>query len=102
MDMSLSDAEAASAYGAIVQRLQELQFGWVVEQVESTIALGKPVRRRLEAHEIPETARSLVSSESPGKRRGAQPMFVVADEFSSVERLEILVNAVRAAVLQMA
>jgi hypothetical protein len=97
--MQLSDAEAREAYRAIVEILRELRLNWVTEQVESTIALGKPSRRKLEQDELPESMWRLVEGAPEKRRRGPPAVFVIADEFTASEQLEILVDAVKAAVI---
>jgi hypothetical protein len=97
--MPLSDSDAREAYVAIVEALREVRLSWVTEQVESTIALGKPSRRKLEQGELPESIWRLVEGAPEKRRRSPPAVFVIADEFTADERLEILVNAVRAAVI---
>lgn len=95
----LNESEASAAYDSLRQILREYDLQWVMEQVEAAIALGKPERRRLSKDDLSEGAWQWVSPK-PSRSRGPAPVFVVAEEYTTSERLVLLVEAIRAAVVQ--
>jgi hypothetical protein len=98
--IDLTDEESMQAYDALLDRLRELQLGWVIQQVEAAIALGKPEPRRLRKEEVGEPVWRLVSPDASGKRRGTPAVFIVAAEYTVQERLSLLIEAIRASVIE--
>lgn len=96
---NLTDAEAIEAFSALRVILRERRLDWVVEQVEATISLGKPERRRLTKDDLSEPAWQLVTPDL-SRRKGRASVFVVAEEYTSRERIVLLAEAVRAAIVQ--
>ena len=51
--MALSDSELQTAYEALSEATRECQLGWVLEQVEERIALGKTTIKKFSARTHP-------------------------------------------------
>ncbi len=98
----LSDQEALTTFETIRDTLRSMGLDWVVQQVESTIALGKPRRRRLQKEDVREQVWPIVSPKDATKSRGRPAEFIVAEEYLPRERLVLLADAIRAAVVQPA
>lgn len=83
----------------IAELLEEHNFGWVVEQADAHIAEGKPVTK-----EVSERERQQVLSDSfrVSTPRRYRTRLVTTDAFSEREKLEILLKAIEAAVVQRA
>jgi hypothetical protein len=81
--------EAKRAYDGIAEMLRQRGLIWVVEQVEESIALGKTGTTKADASEF-------IDDKVTGQRRGRRQMqeFVTTRPFSSIERLNLLLDAI--------
>ena len=98
--MALSDTELQTAYTALTEATRECQLGWVLEQVEERIALGKTTIKKLPARTYPEFALTDLSEleERHRDKGGASATFVVSEAYSPTERLDLLIDALLIAV----
>ena len=99
--MALTDDEANFAYSALSEAARECRLGWVLEQVEETIALGKTTVKKLPARGYPESmlGEPSVFVEGPHQeKRGAPRIFVAGEQYSFTESLELLIDALLLAV----
>ena len=97
----MSDDEIQTAYKVLSEAARKYGLDWVLEQVEERIAFGKTAVKKVKVttarpfrlDEMAEVA-GLVERQKPG----APGTFVVADEYSPTENLELLVDALLMAV----
>lgn len=101
----LSDSEAREAFNALVVALRDNGLSWVADQVEATIALGKPRRRQLPISPTPLAERGYSayaeSFEEARQEKRRKALFTVAEEYNARERLQILIEATDACVIQV-
>lgn len=73
-------------------------FGWVVTQAEAQIAEGKPSSKQVAEREFfPASADPLFTIRRPRSRRAS---LITSEPYTETERLEILLQAIEAAVVQ--
>jgi hypothetical protein len=70
-------------------------FGWVLEEVEAQIGEGKPSSKQISERYTP-PADSMFTVQTPKRRRAS---LVTSEPYSASERLEILLQAIRAAII---
>jgi hypothetical protein len=101
-NMALTEAEARNAFEQLSVALREFGLGWVVTQVEEKIALGKVQTRKLPAREPAEFFEGFWEVREVREARGApaknSALFAVAQQYTSQERLEILLESIILAV----
>lgn len=85
----MDEEEAKRAYDGISEVLRAVGMGWVAEQVEESVELGKTVTKKADASEF-------IDDKVAGQRRGRQRMqdFVTTEPFSNLERLNLLLDAI--------
>src|SRR5437016_1392304 len=91
----MNEKEALGAYEQLSHTLRQQKLGWVVDQVDRYLRLGKS-----EEKEIP------IAGEEPGlpgmpvysTRRGRKPKFLATMDYMAQERLQILAIAITHAV----
>lgn len=84
----------------IVELLEEHGFGWVVEQADAHIAEGKSVVKEVSERELrPSVISDTFRITRPRRYRSSLVTTVV---FSEPEKLEILLSAIEAAIVQRA
>ena len=91
--MALSDEEAQKTYTYLSNAAQEFGLDWVLDQVDEKIALGKTAVKKVptKVDEQLDTGDLWGRSvEDHREERGALARYVVAEEYSSTERLEVL------------
>lgn len=98
--MPMADNEARLAYLALADAARECRLGWVLEQVEEAISMGKTRVEKLPAdrYRQPDVEMTRVLIESPPETRGAPAAFVAAEQYTSRESLELLIDALLFAV----
>ena len=97
--MALTEDELRAAYSTLSAATQECGLGWVVQQVEERIAVGKTTIEKVAARvPDPVSARAPELVEGDRKRRGAPASFVTSEAYSSTESLALLVDALLVAV----
>ena len=99
--MALSEEEAKRTYTYLSDAAQEFGLDWVLDQVDEKIALGKTAVRKVptKVDEQLDTGDLWGRSvEDHREERGALARYVVAEEYSSTERLEVLIDALLLAV----
>ena len=97
--MPLLEAEQDAAYSSLVEAARECGLGWVLEQVEERIAVGKTKIKKISAKDA--QSDSVDASEVVAETRrktGAPANFVASEAYSSEERLVLLVDALLLAV----
>jgi hypothetical protein len=120
--MSLTDTEASEVFEHLSNLAREADLGWVVDQVEAQIALGKTATRKVSSRELsrrlgrpgqlllddddvyetnqPERRRSVDYDEMdrPTKRRPPSAEFTFVEQYTEHEQLGILLDAIDLAV----
>jgi hypothetical protein len=97
--MALSNDELQTAYTALAEAAHDVRLDWVLEQVEERIAFGKTTLTKLSAKRYPELALTeRLELDGFQEKRGSQATFVASEEYSPVERLELLIEALLLAV----
>ncbi len=94
--MALSAGEIDAAYSALAQAAKQYGLEWVVEQVESQIALGRIRTGKVRAKEVP--LRGTNDDEVERMSKGRPLKFTLSDNYSTQEKLEILIQALEHAV----
>lgn len=106
-------SECNEVYNQLVSSLREKDLSWVVDQVNETLALGKPQSRkvktyeeRVERNQLPLFPGSSSSSEPTvyeyGKPTGPKADLTAILEYTPQERLILLLNAIEQAVVDTA
>jgi hypothetical protein len=90
--MSPEDADEYSR--RISDVLRQNGFGWVVDQVEAQIADGKPSYKQVSERYIPQD--DMFAVRAPKSRRAS---LVTSEPYSATERLEIILQAIRSAIV---
>lgn len=97
--MPLSETELERVYSTLAEAARECGLGWVLEQVEKRIAVGKT---RIEKIPVKYAeALAVIPSESKEEyrsKRGAPANFVASEPYSPAESAELLVEALLLAV----
>ena len=89
--MALTAQKSDEAYSFLAQAARAQGLDWVVQQAESQIALGKIRMGKVRAKEVP--LRGTPEDEGVRMSKGRPAKFTLSDEYSSQERLEVLVQA---------
>jgi hypothetical protein len=86
----MDDSEAERAYSMIEEVLRKNELSWVADQVNESIELGNTEIKRADASDF-------IDDQVAGKRRGRKRMqdFVTTVSFSNVERLGLLLDAIK-------
>jgi hypothetical protein len=90
--MSLNPNEAQMVYGFLVNKAKEYKLGWVVDDVERQISLGKEVPKKFQT----EISNYLPDDLYSKKRKGKTESFIVGEPYSEKEKLYILIDAIEA------
>lgn len=91
--------DADRAFTALANTLREHDMSWVVAQVDEKLSLGKVTTRKLAPRERQrEGPTALYATEPMGKAARADALFAVADEYTPVERLQILLDSITIAI----
>jgi hypothetical protein len=94
----MSEEDDAEYRRRIGEVLEERGFGWVVAQAEVQIAEGKPASKQVSEHEIFRTSEDTdFTIKRPRLRRAS---LITSEPYSESERLDILLHAVEAALVQ--
>jgi hypothetical protein len=99
--MALTEAEALRAFRFLANYLREAELGWVINQVEEKLALGKVQTKKLPARKTPDYFEGFFAVEevtTTSPRKGPAPLFAVAEEYSPHERLDVLLDSIVMAV----
>jgi hypothetical protein len=91
--MPIENEDATRVFGKLASALRENKLEWVLEQVNETIAAGKPAVKRVKALESGGDWRGVAL------RPGREAEFRTTLEYSPQEQLEIVLRAIRQAVL---
>lgn len=85
----MNEEEARQGFDELRVALRTAGLAWIAEQVEQTVALGKPVTKEADASEF-------IDDQVAGQRRGRQRLqeFVTTEPYSYVERLRLLLDAI--------
>ena len=97
--MPLTEQEQDSAYSSLAEAARACRLGWVLEQVEERISVGKTTVKKISARDA--RTDSIDVSEAMTETRqkaGAPANFVASEAYSSKERLSLLVDALLLAV----
>ena len=94
----MNEKEALGAYEQLSHTLRQQKLGWVVDQVDRYLRLGKS-----EEKEIPIAGEEPVGPGLPGMpvystRRGRKPKFLATVDYTAQQRLQILAIAITHAV----
>ena len=97
--MPLSEEEQEAAYSSLAEAARACRLGWVLEQVEERIAVGKTTIKKISAKEAQSDVVDASETVAETRRRaGAPANFVASEAYSSEERLKLLVDALLIAV----
>jgi len=94
--MALNFDEMEQCYSSLTDLSKRYGLNWVIEQVESQIALGKIGSGKIRAREVP-LANGLME-DVQRQSRGRPTQFTVSEQFTPAEKLKILIEALRHAV----
>ncbi len=98
--MRLTEDEATEAYKVLSRALVEHHLEWVVDQVEEKVALGKLTHRAIKRQRQREDVTEFQLYRPVEAREGAKrESFTVAEDFTAVEKLAILVQSIEQAVI---
>lgn len=92
--MPLTSNEATQAFEFLAETLRAEGYAWVFTQVEEKIALGKLHTRKLRATDYREVSDEWTLMSTPRALTRKAETFTVAEDYDSVERLEILLDAI--------
>jgi hypothetical protein len=92
----VTDEECLQAFSDIEAALRDLGVGWVVEQVDTLLAVGRVTHVQVSTTTaLLDSGRQLTFSEPErASRRGRKAEFAKAIDFSPRERLAILLDAI--------
>lgn len=97
--MPLSEEEQDAAYSSLVESARACGLGWVLEQVEERIAVGKTTIKKISARYARTDSTDVSEAMTETRQKaGAPANFVASEAYSSEERLSLLVDALLLAV----
>lgn len=98
----MTDQQCAESYNLLRDLLRDLNFDWVVEQVEADIRVGilieKPIREISPRHAVESIGFEVIETVEP-QRRGRSGSIKQRVEYSDRERFRILIEAIEHAIL---
>ncbi|MBE0645583.1 MAG: hypothetical protein IH600_15995 [Bacteroidetes bacterium] len=94
--MALTHDEIDVVYSTLIELAIANDLGWVVEQIESQIALGRIRTGKIRTKAAP--LRGMLDIETEQMPMGRPAMFTLSDEYSQQERLQILIQGLENAV----
>lgn len=89
----LTSDESEQIFTELEKILAKQEMSWVADQVNEQIRLGKPVQREIEEKE---------GIANPSNRRKAKVTYPTTVEYLPNEKLDLLVNAIKAVVVDTA
>jgi hypothetical protein len=89
----MNDRECTQAYKQLGGILDEIALGWVIAQVSAQVKIGKAVQREIE---------TLIDEHGARLKKGPRATFAVTVEYTPSERLELLIDAIKQAVVSTA
>ena len=100
--MVLRADEAEQIFGGLAATMREFHLEWIVAQVEEQISLGRVALKSLEVNE----REMFVDEETmftprPRRSRRRRATFAVSEQYSPQEKLELLIDALTAGVVQV-
>ena len=97
--MPLSEEEQDAAYSSLAEAARACSLGWVLEQVEETIAVGKTTIKKISARDAKFDRVDVSEAMAETRQKAGTPAnFVASEAYSSEERLSLLVDALLLAV----
>lgn len=97
--MAIGEQEARGAYEFLAAAVRDAGLQWVLTQVDEELSVGKVSLKKVSVRDYPTLYDAWALGEEG--RRGRRPssaMFVASAEYSAHERLQVLVEALLAAV----
>jgi hypothetical protein len=98
----MTEEQCAECYNFLINLLRDLNFSWVVQQVEAAIRVGslseKPIREISAGHAVEGIGFEVIEPTEP-QRRGRSKSIIQRVEYSDRERLRILIGAVEHAIV---
>jgi hypothetical protein len=96
--MPLSDQEALQAFEQLRAALMEVGLAWILDQVDAQLALGKLTPRDLSKGDLMAVPEGVPTVSYAELRAFAKPgTYVASEEYTSQERIAILIEAIREA-----
>lgn len=99
----MPDRNPNEAYRMLLDALREKGLAWVAEQVQEQVRSGKPVTKDVSPYR--ETDSMIFATEGfvPGtSTRGPRQRLAATEEYSPEERVDLLIDALEAAVIHIA
>ena len=93
--------EAENTYSALDQIIRRANLGYVADQVAFQIRLGKAETKKVQIEAISAETNSEVPT-TRRRRKGKTEVFTESVEFSSLEKLNLLVRAIERATIEVA
>jgi plasmid stabilization system protein ParE len=99
----MNDRECTQAYKQLGGILDEIALGWVIAQVSAQVKIGKAVQREIETLRENRGGGLLAIDEHGARlKKGPRATFAVTVEYTPSERLELLIDAIKQAVVSTA
>jgi hypothetical protein len=98
----MTEEQCAESYNFLINLLRDLNFSWVIQQVEAAIRVGllieKPIREISPGHTAEGVGFEVIEPTEP-QHRGRSKSIIQRVEYSDRERLQILIDAIEHAIL---
>ncbi len=99
----MNEQECMRMYEQLVKMLDEKGLEWVTAQVAEQIRIGKTIQREIETlKEVRDTGFFTVDDYPSRLKRGPKATFAVTVDYEPSERLELLIDAIKQAVVNTA
>ncbi len=98
----MNDQECLDTYEDLAKLLNEQNMEWVTDQVASEIREGKTVQRLVDTIKDGKDADTLFATDDGSFKKGPKATFSATVEYSPLERLELLIGAIRQAIVTIA
>jgi len=98
----MDDQERVETYHRLLHILRNVKLGWVADQIEEQVRVGKTVEKEVDTLKPYHHEPQLFESSSVSLTKGPKAMFPVTVEYSPVERVELVLEAIERTIVSAA
>lgn len=99
----IKEQECTEIFEQLSKVLSESRLDWITSQVSEEIRIGKTIQRQIETlKDVQESGFATFGDNVGNFKKGPKATYAVTVEYTSEERLELLIDSVRRAVVNTA